>query len=200
MHETGKGNTAAIILAAGFGTRLKSIGPKPLLKCKGKSFIEIAVEKAIAIQIDPIILVTNHRFEPLINDLKLPTHITINEHPEKGMLSSILTGMKLLPRRCDGFFMCPIDYPLVKFETYKHLLEAHYAYPNRIIKPVYQQKPGHPVIVPSNLFSALYKIPENESARYLFRQNSSLIQKVHVYDPGILFNINTPELFHQYCK
>lgn len=200
MNEPCKGNTAAIILAAGFGRRLESIGPKPLLECKRRSFVEIAVGSAIAAGFFPIILVTNKQFEAFIRELRLPVKIAINGRPERGMLSSILTGMDLLPTNSDGFLLCPIDYPLVKPETFHHLFEAYQFEPDCILKPVYLQKSGHPVIFPCLLYDELHQIPENEGARYVLRKNPSAVRNMPVDDPGILININTPELFHQYCE
>lgn len=200
MNEIRKGGTAAIILAGGFGRRLKNIGPKPFLVCNGKSFIEIAFHNVVETKIDSIIIVTNTQFENRIRQLKLRAKIAVNKFPENGMLSSILVGMELLTSECSRFLLCPVDYPLVKIATFRQILESHHNHPNFITKPVYRGRSGHPIIIPQNYFHELYHVPENQGARYLVQKHSAFVNDVTVEDPGILININTPALFHQYCK
>ncbi len=200
MNEIRKGGTAAIILAGGFGRRLKSIGPKPFLECNGESFIELAVHNVVETKIDSVIIVTNIQFENRIRQLKLRAKIVVNKYPENGMLSSILVGMELLASGCSGFLLCPVDYPLIKIATFRQILQAHHDHPSFITKPVYQGRSGHPIIIPQNLFSELYRIPENQGARYLLQKHSAFVNDIPVEDPGILININTPALFNQYCK
>ncbi|MFZ5515214.1 MAG: nucleotidyltransferase family protein [Candidatus Zhuqueibacterota bacterium] len=200
MRESGADRIAAILLAAGFGSRLQALGPKPLLKCQGSSFLEKAVEKAGAAGFDPLIIVTNPGLLPAISELHVTALIAINDQPENGMLSSIHIGMRLLPADCSGFLLCPIDYPLVTFETFHRIFEAHRLHPDRIIKPMYESKSGHPIVIPAALFEALGRILPNQGARYLLQQHPALLHELSVADPGILININTPELFHHYCE
>jgi len=200
MMESGAGTIAAIILAAGFGSRLQELGPKPLLKCRGSSFLENAVSKADAAGFTPLIIVTNPSLLPLISALRLTACLAVNDQPENGMLSSIHIGMRLLPTRCSGFLLCPIDYPLVTADTFHRIYETHRLHPARIIKPMFESRSGHPIVIPSALFDAVQRIPQNQSARDLLQQNPTFLHELPVADPGILININTPELFHQYCE
>ncbi len=193
-------NPGAIILAAGLGKRLKPVGLKPFLLFKGKSFIEIAFENAKSIQLHPVVIVTNEFFYQKIIALNLCPRILINPHPEQGMLSSILIGLNEIKSSCSGFFLCPIDYPLVQKETFNKLLLAHQAAPDRIIKPSYQKKSGHPIVFPGNLFNDLEKAPLNQDIRFVINQNPHLIRFIDVDDPGVLININTPELYYQHRK
>lgn len=193
-------NTGAIILAGGLGKRLVSVGPKPFLLYKKKSFLEIAVENARSIELHPLIVVTNESFYPKIVALNLPVKILINPHPEQGMLSSILIGLKEIESSCSGFFLCPIDYPQVQQKTYLKLLLAHRSFPTHIIKPIFKEKSGHPVVIPRRLFRILQEAPLDSGVRLTIAQFSHLNHFVEVDDPGILININTPELYYQHCK
>lgn len=193
-------NTGAIILAGGLGERLKAVGPKPFLLYKGKSFLQIAVDNVQSIRLDPIVVVTNDLFFEDIKQLNFPAKILLNPHPEQGMLSSILIGLKEIKDSCSGFFLCPIDYPMVLKETYHKLLLAHQSNPDQIIKPAFKNQSGHPIVFPKNLTQALQQAPLNQGARFVIRQNTHLTKIIQVEDPGILININTPQLYHQYCK
>ena len=192
--------TGAIILAGGLGERLKAVGLKPFLWYRGKSFLQIAVENIKSIGLSPLVIVANELSHQKIVALKLPAKILINHHPEHGMLSSILIGLQEIESSCGGFFLCSIDYPLVLPTTFQKLLLAHQSNPDRIIKPVFNNQPGHPVVIPKNLFQALHNAPLDQGARFVIRQWAHLTLNIAVDDPGILININTPELYYQHCK
>jgi molybdenum cofactor cytidylyltransferase len=192
--------TAALILAAGFGTRLKSIGPKPLLTCYGKTFLELVVKNPLAVKLDPIIILTNKEFCLQIQNLKLPFKTVINNDPEKGMLSSILIGLEEIEKQSDGFFLCPVDYPLVKLETYQILLSTFCENKNHIIKPQFNKQSGHPIVIPQNLFGELKSAPLDQGTRHVTNKYSRQTCFVNVTDPGILLNINSPEMYHKYCE
>ena len=193
-------NTGAVILAGGLGERLKTVGLKPFLLYKSKSFIHIAVENANSFRLNPLVIVTNEFFYQKLADLKFSAKILINPYPEQGMLSSILIGLKEIKSSCSAFFLCPVDYPLVQQKTYHQLLLAHRSFPNQIIIPIYRDKTGHPIVFPRNQFQNLEKAPLDQGARFVTRQYLHLTTTVEVDDPGILININTPELYHKYCK
>lgn len=200
LNEDLKLNTGTIILAAGLGQRLKAVGLKPFLLYNGKSFIEIVVERALSIGLDPLVIVTNPLFYPQIVAYNFPAKILINHHPEQGMLSSIWIGLDEIESACDGFFLCQIDYPLVQPDTFQRLLSARQSFPDRIIKPIFNSKSGHPIIFPRNMFPALRQAPLNLGARFVTRRYQQLTSAVEVTDPGILVNINTPEAYHRYCR
>jgi len=193
-------DTGAIILAGGLGERLKAVGSKPFLLYNNKSFLQIAVDNVQSIRLDPIVVVTNDLFFNDIKQLIFPAKILLNLHPEQGMLSSIRIGLKGITDSCSGFFLCPIDYPMVLKETYHKLLLAHQSNPDQIIKPAFKNQSGHPIVFPKNLIQYLQQAPSNQGARYVIRQNAHLTKIIRVEDPGILININTPQLYHQYCK
>ena len=138
-----------------------------------------------------------------INDIKKfspSSKILKNPQPEHGMLSSVLIGLREIESSCFGFFLCPIDYPLVQQKTYQKLLLAHHADPNRIIKPSIENRTGHPIIFPQNLFQPLHEAPLQEGARFVTRRYAHLLKTAEVDDPGIFININTPELYYKHCK
>ncbi len=194
------GNVGAIVLAAGLGTRLSHVGPKPFLFYQNRCFLQIAVENATAIGLNPIVIVTNKLWHQKVVELNLPGQIFVNPHPEQGMLSSIMIGLSEIEHQCAAFFLCPIDYPLVQQNTYQILLSAYQNTPHSIIKPTFHQQAGHPIVIPHELFVALREAPMDRDARSVIRRFVNLEKKVEVDDPGILININTPELYYRYCK
>lgn len=194
-----KRNLAAVILAAGFGRRMAALGDKPLLRYEGKTFVEMIVAKLIEADINPIIIVTNSKLKQKVALLNLPVLVSINPQPEQGMLSSLLCGLKKVPMHSTGILLNPVDFPLVAISTYREMKHLHELSPGRIIKPVYEGTSGHPVIFPQNLFLALENAPLEEGARYVVRGSSHLVKILETDDPGILRNINTPEMYEKWC-
>lgn len=193
-------NPGAIILAGGLGERLKAVGLKPFLLCRGKSFLEIAVQNVHSIHLNPIVIVTNDIFYEAISGQDFPAEILINPQPQHGMLSSILIGLTEIGSSCNGVFLCPIDFPLVQQATFHKLLLAHQSDPDKIIQPAYNGKVGHPIVFPRILFQALQEAPLDQGARFVTRKYAHQLKIVPVEDTGILININTPGLYYQYCK
>lgn len=194
-----KMNIAAIILTAGKGKRVVNLGEKPFLKLKGKTFIEIAVDKAQKAYFQPIIVVTNKMLVNKVKNLNLNIEVIINPHPENGMLSSICCGLERLSPGATGFLLNPVDFPFVRQETYQKLWELHPQEKDCVIKPVYNGKSGHPVIFPSVVFDDLKKAPLNEGARSVLRKYPHLIREIEVDDPGIMININTVQMYVKHC-
>lgn len=192
--------SAAIILSAGKGSRVASLGEKPFLKIEDKTFLEVAFEKAQRAGFQPIVIVTNQELFDKIENLKLDAEIVVNPHPERGMLSSLHCGLSLLDAEVTGFLLNPVDYPLVEQTTFHKLYELHQKELDCIIKPIYQNKTGHPVIFPSVVFEDLRNASLSEGARSVVKKYPQLVQIVEVDDPGILININTPGMYQKYCK
>ena len=193
-------HTAVIILAAGKGERVATIAAKPFLKFQGKSFLEISVEKAQKADFDSIIVVTSKLLVHRVKYLNLNIEVVVNLRPEMGMLSSIHCGLDCLHKSTTGFLLNPVDFPLVEQKTYHKLWESHQNEKDCIIKPVYKGKAGHPVIFPAVVFNDLKKAPLNKGAKFVLQQHPNLIRELEVDDPGILININTPEVYNKYSK
>lgn len=193
-------NVGAIILAGGLGQRLKAVGFKPFLLHNEKTFLQIAFENAFQNGLQPIAIVTNELFYPRIVALKLKAQILINPEPERGMASSAIIGLSAIENECRAVFLCPVDYPLIQPATYQRLLLAHRSHPECIVQPVFNQRGGHPIVLPAGLFSAVRTVSLNEGVRSLIRQYAHAKKSIIVNDPGILININTPENYYQYCQ
>lgn len=71
-----------------------------------------------------------------------------NEQPDKGMFSSVCAALGHLPD-CDGFFIQPVDVPLVRAKTLQTLLEIASADPKAVLLPIYGGEEGHPPLFPA---------------------------------------------------
>ena len=76
-------------------------------------------------------------------------------------------------------------------KTIQELVKIHQQYPNAIIRPVYQNKSGHPVLIPAEL-----NLEANDNAKglkYIILNSGLPLLNVQVEDSGIIKNINTKE-------
>lgn len=190
----------AIILAGGLGQRLRTVGLKPFLLHGGKSFLQIAVENVFWNGLHPVAIVTNEVLYPRIASLVPNARILVNPQPERGMLSSVHIGLAAIGSECSGIFLCPIDYPLVQASTFHRLLQAHLSFPECIVQPMFNGRCGHPIVLPQSLFDAIMATPLTEGVRSMIHKYAQLRNPIVVDDPGILINVNTPEIYYQYCQ
>lgn len=194
-------NLAGVILAGGQGKRLQTLGPKAFLVLNsGKTFIENVYLNIFLANLKPLIIVANGQNFIKIKKLKFNAQILVNHNPADGMLSSIILAIQQLENQCQGFLLHPVDFPLVKIETIMKLKNQFCMQPDRIIQPAYLQKNGHPVIFPAATFESLKKASLTEGARSVIHANPGVRSVIAVDDPGVLININTPELYFHYCK
>ncbi|MBN1351975.1 nucleotidyltransferase family protein [candidate division KSB1 bacterium] len=197
--KTKPNKIAAIILAAGSGKRISQLGPKPLLCFEGKTFIEIALDRVTQAGCNPIKIITNAVLLPKLNALELKTDILVNPNPGMGMLSSIQCGIDALSREAGGFFLVPIDYPLVKLSTFMKIRAMHSRDPDAIIRPNYRGKSGHPVIFPLAMFDEFKKMTPQTAQNYLAQMDCHRCRDIDVDDPGININVNTSDIYFKFC-
>jgi HD superfamily phosphodiesterase len=114
------------------------------------------------------------------------------------MYSSIRAGVRHIADRSSGFFLLPVDIPLVRSGTIRLLIRSFIARPVRITYPVFDGKRGHPPIIAKDLIPAIIK---NERPAGGLRSLLATVEKkrpkqvaeVTVPDANILFDMDTPE-------
>lgn len=183
---------SALIPAAGSGRRIGT--PKLMLEIEGRSFLEIIAKNIFGAGIKNVICVVSKETYDWAKVNAPMLRYVINPGPERGMLSSILCGIKKVGK-CDSVLLIPVDHPYVKQDTYKILKASAEKNFGSIIKPRFGYKSGHPIVVPVDL---LKKIGEEHFPSGLDRiMRKSAFKKIYVdvYDKGILKNVNTKEDF-----
>ena len=90
------GNSWAIILAAGSSRRMGS--QKLLLPFDQSTLIETVIDNVIASAVDHVMVVLGPMHEEIMQVIgKRPVQFCHNREHEKGMLSSIICGIRALP-------------------------------------------------------------------------------------------------------
>lgn len=186
---------AAIILAAGDSARMGR--PKALLDFGGKPAIARILETARKAGITKFLVVLGKHAEVIQKGADLAgCGVLVNEHPERGQLSSMQLGMSRLDFATDAAFIWPVDCPLVRAEDLKALAQAYAkgrAALMRIFLPVNGGKRGHPMLVDIGFRQPFMELHNGQSARDVIAANPTQVQDVPVANTGVLLDIDTPE-------
>lgn len=119
---------AAIILAAGKGTRLKSEIPKVLHRAAGWPLIYFSLHLIKKLHVNPTVLVVEKNSHPIKEALKnfasQPLTFAIQD-PPLGTGHAVLQGLKKLKSFKGNILILYGDMPLIKPETIESLLKSH---------------------------------------------------------------------------
>ncbi len=185
---------AALILAAGRSSRMG--GFKPLLDLGGRTVLETLVETYRAAGLGDLLVVLGHRAEevrPLLDARGVPW--VVNDRPERGMFSSIRTGVGRLPADCGAFFLQPADIPLIRPDTLKSLLSARRETRAMIVYPCHGGRRGHPPLISTSLIPAIGAFDGTGGMRSFLSPHRHGAVHVDVDDPGIHIDMDTPEAY-----
>jgi CTP:molybdopterin cytidylyltransferase MocA len=186
-------NFSAIILAAGFSSRMGKF--KPLIRIGRKSFVEHAIALFRTSGIEEIVTVVGHRAKVLLPVVQAAaSRCVINAHYTNGMYSSIQTGLKALKHPGDAFFLLPVDIPLVRPATIRQLaagFDQHRA--PLVCYPLFQSQRGHPPLINSQLIDALRRHDGKGGLREFLRGYENQAISIPVEDPFIRLDADTPQ-------
>jgi len=192
-------NYSAIILAAGYSTRMGSF--KPLMKIYGKTAIQRCIELFKNCGINDIIVVTGYLNDCIEDELKNITsgsndiRIVLNDNYSKGMFTSIKAGVESLEQGTDAFFILPVDIPSVQVSTIKKMIQSYEKIKDGILYPIFGEKKGHPALVSYSFAEEILNNNPEGGLREIFNQHKKQWNYEHVVDQGILLDMDTEEDF-----
>lgn len=180
----------AIILAAGLSSRMD--GFKPLLRLGKYSLLEHCARLFRQSGIDHILVVSGHRAEEVATEARqLGLTLVHNPRHAEGMFSSVQAGVQALGCGWDGFFLLPVDIPLVRPATLPRLLGAFAAAPKQVIIPCFAWERGHPPLIPTALIPDILAHDGSDGLQGLLAERRCL--DVAVWDRGVLHDADTPD-------
>ncbi len=177
---------SAIILAAGSGSRIGT--PKLKLKIDDEYFINVIIRKLSSAGVKNISAVIREDYKEWCLGNVHGALFILNEDPEKGMFHSVKLGI-INSEKSDGVIIFPVDYPFVETSTIEKLINSFEENPNCIIKPCYENKSGHPLIIPECYFQPIINSNLLNLKDVLLSLNPTQI-KVDVDDKAVLKNVN----------
>ncbi len=190
---------SAIILAGGYSKRMEKF--KPLLPFGNSTVVENAIDVFRKSGVNDITVVIGYRAKDLKDLLNsLCVKWVYNEKYNDGMYSSVVEGVCSLEDSTSGFFLLPVDMPLVKSETIKDMLKVYNSSKCDLIYPIYKGKLGHPPLISESLFQAIKDFDGCGGLRALLSNYQKVATQVEVIDEGILIDMDTPKDYINICK
>jgi len=184
---------AGIILAAGASQRMGE--PKALLNIGNETFLQRIVRMLHSARVTTNVIVLGAHYDQVVPALGwFDGKVIKNSEWKNGQLSSLLTGIDSFRNdTLHGFFVCPIDHPLLVQSTLVELLQGFWKSNKNIIVPTFHGKRGHPVIFGVSMVDALRSASLQEGAKAVVRKYTDEVLEIPVNNDGILQNIDTPE-------
>lgn len=191
-----------LILAAGKSQRMGQ--PKlflPLGETGEKCLIERVLAAVNKSKIDRAYLVVRPEDEFLPSLAQAyNVEIVVNPEPERGMLSSIITGINNLPKEAEAVIIFLGDQPGISSSVVDLLIVGYRLKEKGIVLPVFQGKRGHPVLIDLKYRQEIETCPPEIGLRFLIHQHSEDILEIPVNEPGILYDIDTPEDYYRFFE
>lgn len=193
---------SAIILSAGFSSRMGEF--KPLLKFGDQTALELLVKTFKESGVEDVIVVLGHRAEEIMNKFAhLKVKWAINEDYEKGMYSSVKEGVKRLAEESEGFYLIPVDVPLIKASTLEYLKAEFLKGEKKIIYPVFNGKREHPPLISTIYKKHILEDASGNGLKSLLSLYDDVALEVAVSDWGTAKDMDNPsdyEELKQYFK
>ena len=181
--------TAGVILAAGRSSRMGR--DKALLPYGDSTFLGSLVS-VFRQCCEPVVVVLGHHAEA-IRPAAAGAQVVVNEDYDRGMLSSLQTGLRVLPEDVEAAAFTLVDHPGLKVETLERLMAASDASGALLTLPTYKGKRGHPALIRPKLIGELLALPAEASPKGVLRGRYSEAVFVEVDDSAVVADIDRPE-------
>jgi len=186
---------AALILSAGRSSRFGS--PKALARVGSTTALICLIEVARSAKMDPIITVLGADADRIQRDIgKSSCTWIVNSDFSLGQTSSLQTALKALKGNENGAALFLVDHPFVRSETVSHLVAAFDSNVQKVIRPTWEGRGGHPTFIPASIFDELLRLKPQESARGVLHRKDRLVD-VPVNDNGVRDEFDTQEEYQR---
>ncbi|MEO1085112.1 MAG: nucleotidyltransferase family protein [Acidobacteriota bacterium] len=181
---------AAVLLAAGESRRLGR--PKQLLEWRGEPLVRRAALMLLRTRARPIIVVLGHRGSDVARALRgLDVERVDNPRYAEGQSTSVTTGVRAVDGRSTGALFVPCDQPHLRARTVDALIHAAVSSPGAVLRPIYDGRPGAPVLFPAALFPELLGLEGDEGGRQILRRFQDKVVNIPVADAAEGFDVDT---------
>ncbi len=183
---------AAVILAAGGSARFGS--PKQLARWRGKTFIEQAVDTALASSARPVVVVLGAEVERCRAALAdRPVEVVVNDTWMQGQSTSMQAGLAALPANIGGAVFFLVDLPGVAPNLIDRLLQRHRETLAPLVWPEFAGRRGNPILFDRSLFSELRQVRGDTGGKPVLLRYQDRAERVVVSDESILQDFDRRE-------
>lgn len=184
----------AVVLAAGYSSRMGAF--KPLLPLGGQPVIErvLGTLRAAGINRKNIVVVTGHKSEELNESIrKYRVKTVFNPCFEKGMFTSIQKGTSAVHEGLDGFFIVPVDCPLIPKKVFRTMMDEFD--PERFSVACYRGKKGHPLLVPEKFRREIIEHDGRNGLKAITDRDFDLMKRIETGFEGVVMDMDTPKAY-----
>jgi molybdate transport repressor ModE-like protein len=178
--------TGCVIMASGLGKRFGS--NKLMADFLGRPMLHRALDATEGL-FDRRVVVTRHES---VAALCREQNVEVLLHALPHRSDTVRLGLEALGE-VDCCMFLPGDQPLLDRETVAMLLERWREKPDSIIRPVYEDTEGSPVIFPRWAFDELKNLPEGRGGGVVIKNHPHEVCRVSVSSPFVLADADTPE-------
>jgi molybdenum cofactor cytidylyltransferase len=185
----------AVVLAAGVSRRMGDEN-KLLLPLDGRPLVVHAVESVRCGAVGALVVVTGHD-RAAVENAVADTGATCVHNPgyEAGMASSLVRGVQAADET-SALLIHLGDVPHVRRATVQHLCDVFAdADAPAIVRPTYDDRPGHPVLFDAAFRPALLDTTGDTGARAVLQAHRDALITVPVDDPGVLRDVDTRDAY-----
>ncbi|MET0146478.1 MAG: NTP transferase domain-containing protein [Ilumatobacteraceae bacterium] len=164
-------DVAAVVLAAGAGSRFRGPGHKLDARLGGRSIVERAVDTALAAGVGPVVVVTARQ---LVTAMHPAVVHVVNDRWADGQITSLLAGIEAADELGARAVVVGLgDQPFVTVDAWRRVAATDAT----IAVATYDGRRGHPVRLGVDAWTLL---PErgDEGARSLMRLRPELVAEV----------------------
>jgi CTP:molybdopterin cytidylyltransferase MocA/HD superfamily phosphodiesterase len=169
---------------------------KPLLQIGGRSLLAHCSDLFYQAGIHKRIVVTGYKADAVAKEaLRLHVEPVYNSDFAAGMFSSLQAALYLL-KDLDGFFLLPVDIPLVRYATLEMLLSAFDG--DAVLYPSRNLQRGYPLLIPEKIISHM----RNASKEQGLRQVLDVFPRkyIKIWDDGAFMDADTQSDYASLCN
>ncbi|MGA1834661.1 MULTISPECIES: nucleotidyltransferase family protein [Rhizobium] len=171
-----------LLLAAGRSSRMPEGCHKLLAEFNGVPLVRRSAETMLRSDLRSVTVVTGHRSPEIQMALNgLPVFTTYNKNFAEGMGTSLACGFRHASlASCDGVLVMLADMPEITEAHIAELLSAFRSGQDALVRGADGEKPGHPVIVPSAIFSQMKKLDGDHGGKEALQRREVPVTMINI--------------------
>src|SRR5438093_975051 len=160
----------------------------------GKPLLQYALDRINESVVDEVIVVLGAFADEIQKQIKFDgERIVINSDYERGMSTSLQTGLRAVAGDAEAAIIALGDQPFVESKTIDALVDEYRQSQSPIVVPTYDGRRGNPVLIDRSLFERALQIRGDVGFRAVFGKDN--VAEVPVSDSGVIIDIDTMEDF-----
>jgi len=179
-----------VILAAGRSSRMGR--DKALLPVGDTTWIG-RLASVFLQALGPVVVVVGHHANEVAAAVPEGATAVRNRDYDRGMLSSLQTGLGAIPAEAPGAVFTLVDHPHLRPETLAAVVEAFERTAPPMVIPRYRGERGHPVAVRRDVIDELLALPATASPKPVVRARYEEATFLDLDDPAVTEDLDRPE-------